>query len=914
MSSTSSSQPLYIPLNTSESAVQNEAQALLPREVYAKLTKFIHEALERVPSQGSETKINAVRSHNAVSIDGERGTGKTSILVNLRNYLSSETTSGDNKLLEDIHILEPVDPTLLEDHESLFLHVIVAAVLSDTELQQQQQKYPDKHQRLNQELEHLAQGLESVERQNEVRGMDKLRALFGNKHLADCVQNFFKASLNVLGKKLLILPIDDVDTSLNRAFENLEIIRRYLTTPYVLPIVSGDRELYREITWRDFHGRLIKDSNYRRNEAFNTAQDLANEYQRKVLPLPRRLEMPAITSYLNNREITIRQGDKDILPLTNFYTWLEIYLSGPVNGLEGSKLPIPIPSIRALTQVINKCSELIPHLPNRIKAADNSLEVRRIWQMPDISNEIIEHFYKRHQELGKDSKRKYVAAYNEFAERLLNQNTKTTTESKVETTKETLSWTEVLADYFRYEPSAGPAYLVLLSKQYWKGFREGGSHTERESIFSTPLFQPLEHQSQMLASFEKSGSLSEWVDGLSQKLPEKWLSNIGERSTIMAYPVPEVGLKTGLYFDKKYSQKVSETLNIDEHEDSKITQKASLLIHLMLQQNFYAKGHQSVMLNIGRIFELIISSLVGPVSKEKILYIMQGAPFYSTSALAPTKTLNLADDGNTDTPADIEDEYNEQLDEQEHIAIQELVSEIETWREAHDLNSKNKVSTASPWMVYKVFNKVFSQVANDETNSGTQSVARAIEAAALTFYATWSAFGSFEKGRLFGLPEVVATVNLNSPYNFEKNDHFRVNIGPFAPNQGQLAKDGDSRAKYGQATCTISYMLTDHPLRRWLEELLPLIPRKISKPQDPSGSGSKPKSPSRNDRCKKNLAEFLKITLPEGKLSTTKLYRLTLGTQLKTLHAALTYLIEKYQRAPVILTLRRVIEQRELEK
>ncbi len=215
--------------------------------------------------------------------------------------------------------------------------------------------------------------------------MDKLRAMFGNQHLADCVQHFFKTTLDLLDKKLLVLPIDDVDTSLNRAFENLEIIRRYLTTPYVLPIVSGDRDLYREVTWRDFHGRLTKDSHYRPREAYDRAVDLAIEYQRKLLPLPRRLVMPEVSEYLtekSDRAINLELKGEKLISLNSFYVWLQIFISGPVNGLEDSQLSLPIPSIRALTQLINHCGSLIPDLPPAIRNASDELQVKRLWQMP----------------------------------------------------------------------------------------------------------------------------------------------------------------------------------------------------------------------------------------------------------------------------------------------------------------------------------------------------------------------------------------------------------------------------------------------------------------------------------------------------------------------------------------------------
>lgn len=219
----------YIPLNAGESAVLPDANTLLPHnEVYEPLAQMIIEAVNKAKAAKGKS-LNELREHSAISIDGARGTGKTAVLVNLKSFLK------DQDVLKDVHILDPVDPTLLENGESLFLHIIVAAVLHDKEVKEAQKQQPNSSRSLNQTLEKLAQSLESVETQQQHHGMDKIRAMYSNKLLADCVQDFFREVLGLLGKQLLILPIDDVDTSLNRAFENLEIVRRYLATPMFCP-------------------------------------------------------------------------------------------------------------------------------------------------------------------------------------------------------------------------------------------------------------------------------------------------------------------------------------------------------------------------------------------------------------------------------------------------------------------------------------------------------------------------------------------------------------------------------------------------------------------------------------------------------------------------------------------------------
>ncbi|HFU6575423.1 TPA: hypothetical protein ACGPD0_005061, partial [Raoultella ornithinolytica] len=183
----------YIPLNVGETAVLHDANTLLPREeIYEQLAVLIRQARNRA-IEAKDKSLNELRAHNAISIDGARGTGKTAVLVNLKRYLELE----HNDLLSDIHIMEPIDPTLLEDGESLFLHIIVAAVLHDDGIKQAQCNKPEQSRALNRALDKLAHTLEAVDTQKEHSGMDKVRAMYGNKHLADSVQDFFREAVHL---------------------------------------------------------------------------------------------------------------------------------------------------------------------------------------------------------------------------------------------------------------------------------------------------------------------------------------------------------------------------------------------------------------------------------------------------------------------------------------------------------------------------------------------------------------------------------------------------------------------------------------------------------------------------------------------------------------------------------------------
>lgn len=807
---------IYIPLDSGESAVLKDPDTLLPRKIYEQLAKFIEKAVKAVDDvpKNSES-FNETRSHKAISIDGERGTGKTSVLVNLRSYLESH----HKEFAGDIHILEPIDPTLLEDGESLFLHIIVAAVLQDKDIKAAQCRDINKSRVFTHKLEELAHGLESVDLQQSQRGMDKIRSLYGSKHLANCVEAFLKSALDLIGKRILILPIDDVDTSLNRAFENLEILRRYLTSPYVLPIVSGDRDLYDEVCWRDFHGRLNKDSSYNRKKSYDIAKELAIEYQRKILPLPRRLSMPAVSDYWLQDDIDVILG-KNGFPLRNFMAWLNVFITGSVNGLEGSDISLPIPSIRALSQFISHCGDLIPGLPEQIKNATSVLAVRQQWQMPDVPVEVLELFTEKHREISNEAKRDYSEAYKVFNEQLKKRFLKEKSkclESEVE-----IIWAKRLLDYFCFEPEAGAIFLTLQAMQYWDEWRKG--KRRNQSVLATPLFQPLLQNAQEYDIFDKEGDLSDWESQLKKRLPESWLTLIKGRKTLLPYPVAEAGINTSLKW--KFWEEI-ESYGFD----SVLASKSKFLLSTLMQRNFYTNSKQSIVINIGRIFELIIVSLVSDIELADLQRIRQRSPFYSASSLAPTKTIDLEDEfakGDAtlannknesekynfdDVPVDIPDENEE--------VWKRLCDEINHWRKNYNVANAN----ISPWLIYKVFNKTYSQVANNMfIPNGMQSIEFALNVIGRVFYATWSAFGSFEKGELFGLPDVVATTNINSARNFYKHDNFRVNVGPFTPEQNQQSNSDREayqyRKVYGEKTRTVSYVLATHPLKKWIDEVL----------------------------------------------------------------------------------------------
>lgn len=793
---------IYIPYEQAENAAHRDHTTLLATEVYASLHDFISAAAEvsaRVlADENRERSFYKNRTHNAILIDGVRGTGKSSVLVNLRLFLAAKNEA----LLNSVHIFHPVDPTLLEDHDDLFLNVIVAAVLADQEVMNAQMKNTEGRQALQKQLQSLGHALESMQSQREKQGLDKIRSFIGNQQLIEEVHGFFRAVTKLLHRDLLVLTIDDVDTSLHHAFENMEVIRRYLVSPYILPIISGDLSLYQDVTWREFHGGLLKDSSYRRHEAYERARSLADEYHRKILPMQYRLTMPAVPLYFKNPDIVIgAAGKNNNLGLPVFHAWVEALLNGPINGLENSQLEIPVKVVRALAQIIHRLKTLIPPLAVVVEKEHlTKNNIRRRWLVPNVSDDRLEVFKKTYR-LGADNE----GAYQEFGKTgVPPANAGDNLPTPSELPGLALNWQNAMLQHFRTDPQAGAAFLVCEAQAFWNNLMK--SEQEKRSVFDTGLFKPLAQSVGHYSLFERNADLGDWQEKLGGRAPKDWLERL-PKTAIVPYPVPEAGTAV-----PNATYRVTTGANIS---------KVNLLIDLVLQKNFYSSNKRAPLTCTGRIFELVITSLIRDVSENDIAALLQRAPFYSFGAIAGTKPLTIGgEDANDDDFIDSDtDVYTD--------AIALLAQQIAAWRDKFKLSEFR----LSPWLVYNVFNKTINQawLFNKPLNQNQQPLTTDGESIAWiarqAFNSLWAAFGSFEKGALYGLPEVVAYVNIGPGKTFENSDLYRQNIAPF------MARTG-ADSTFGEAVGASTFMLSEHPLRQWVDLIDPPTknaPRRVEK-------------------------------------------------------------------------------------
>lgn len=230
--------------------------------------------------------------------------------MNIKTAICDESTGRP-------YILDIIDPTLIHDNDN-FLSIVLGRI-ADTVKKRSSYGGNDGNGNSAKEffnkLSEVAELSEAISNSQQSTGLDNILDEQNALNLEIEIHNLMEIAVKVLNCPFLILPIDDIDMSFVHGFEVLEKIRKYLATPYIMPVISGDIEMYHQIFTVEFfrqmtHNKEISDEQIRnlydkRKQRFVYNSDdkarsmyfisksytLSDRYLEKVLPRNRRITL-----------------------------------------------------------------------------------------------------------------------------------------------------------------------------------------------------------------------------------------------------------------------------------------------------------------------------------------------------------------------------------------------------------------------------------------------------------------------------------------------------------------------------------------------------------------------------------------------------------------------------------------------
>ena len=315
-----------INLSQSADAMKLDINNIIHQSQFNQAIKMIKSGLLKATDNKEETKEHI---HEAITILGTRGSGKTTFLLSLREYIKKQK---DLK----VEILDIIDPTLIEEKGHIFLNII--SIIDDL-VRKKFDKCADKDnfQELislnswNNIVLKLSHGLPSMDgvggTLNEVDWQDAeyimekgLRSVKSARELAENFQSFARDALFILEKDVFLLAFDDIDIDFKKGWAILETIRKYLHTSKIITLLSGDLKLYtlsiRKQYWNNFGKSMLinEGDKLNRHAYFNDRiTELESQYILKVIKPERRIHLNSLYEKLQlNKSLQYDTQKNDI--------------------------------------------------------------------------------------------------------------------------------------------------------------------------------------------------------------------------------------------------------------------------------------------------------------------------------------------------------------------------------------------------------------------------------------------------------------------------------------------------------------------------------------------------------------------------------------------------------------------------
>lgn len=272
----------------------------------------VHRQKEDVMEKGKENKtsgnhkLNRFKSqktmNNMIGFIGERGTGKTSSMLSFAAAL--EDSDYINEKGAKFVVMDSIDPTLINDNESI-LQVIVATLFLDVResIQNSNGECSSHYSELVQQFDKVFKCLKNISSEKvivKLAEMDTLEALNElassanlRKELKILVDKFleFKEGKES-GNNFLVIPIDDLDLNIRNTDSMIDEIRKYLMLPNIIILIAAKFEQLvdsMEMAYSKEYKDLTKD---KENELNEPLQSMAIRYLEKLLPMNRKNYMP----------------------------------------------------------------------------------------------------------------------------------------------------------------------------------------------------------------------------------------------------------------------------------------------------------------------------------------------------------------------------------------------------------------------------------------------------------------------------------------------------------------------------------------------------------------------------------------------------------------------------------------------
>lgn len=260
---------------------------------------------------------------NVFAFIGERGSGKTSCMVSVSEYLKTNAVANTYPRIKENHFisLRLIDPTFFSDEkESIVGHVMSQLLQLFKNIREEKKRNNGDYNQqqvdaLVDMFHEVASNIECLRNDRALTpdDLEYLNQLSSAVDLKNNIRRLLKKLLDFNGtpNAIIVIPIDDIDMNKNGVTKMVEDIRKYLSNEFLLIMVAVHLSQLTLIEKQEYYGQyktLLEKSQIRPNRI----DKMTEKFLDKFLPQAHRILMPDGNYYLG-APMYIVEDDKEPL-------------------------------------------------------------------------------------------------------------------------------------------------------------------------------------------------------------------------------------------------------------------------------------------------------------------------------------------------------------------------------------------------------------------------------------------------------------------------------------------------------------------------------------------------------------------------------------------------------------------------
>jgi hypothetical protein len=323
-------QAITIDLTTIQANAKLSENDLIQRHIYRALADRVGARLEWVKGCKKDSETSLPAGMGWVSfIDGTRGAGKSTFLHTAITLLGEKYPG--------LAVMNWIDPSRVEGSEILLLTILhelnerVKAKLKPLATSEHLRR---EHECWRKAFKNVAGGLAMFQKDHHpLAELDEdlfldlgLEQAGHSANLRNNLNDLFATACEILGAEALLFVFDDADTSSKHAINLIETIRKYLDTPRVMILITGDLELYSLLVRQNFRHELAQGkrdewgvegaASGRADQQTRMLDHLEEQYLLKLFPLRERHHLFPVWRFAAQFEVINGSSPTELIKFT----------------------------------------------------------------------------------------------------------------------------------------------------------------------------------------------------------------------------------------------------------------------------------------------------------------------------------------------------------------------------------------------------------------------------------------------------------------------------------------------------------------------------------------------------------------------------------------------------------------------